>query len=152
MTTDSSIIEEVAPNPQAEAFCHWSAENHIEGATEQLREAATNKLPHVILPSDNVTISNCAEDLFKLIGPSHQVFMRGGAVVTLVKRDDGMLALDILRPAAARSLFEKYARLFAWRTGQKGEQVLKPVICAHDLAEALLLSAEAAKYLPRVHI
>ena len=150
MTTNSSIVEEVANDSQAEAFCQWSAENQIEGATEQLREAAADKLPHVILPSDVVTISNTAEDLFKLIGPSHQVFMRGGAVVTLVKRDDGMLALDILRAAAARSLFEKYARLFAWRAGQKSERVLKPVTCAHDMAEAILLSQEAVKYLPRV--
>lgn len=150
MTEDSQMTEEAAIDAQVDAFNQWSVENDIQGATEQVREAAADKLPHVILPSDEVTISNSAEDLFKLIGPSHQVFGRGGAVVTLVKRDDGMLALDILRPAAARSLFEKYARLFAWRTGQKGELVLKPVTCAQDMAEALLLSAEAAKYLPRV--
>ena len=150
MTTNSSIAEDVVSDQQMEAFTKWSAENEIEGAAEQARETAAEKLPHVILPSDEVTISNCAEDLFKLIGPSHQVFMRGGAVVTLVKRDDGMLALDILRAAAARSLFEKYARLFAWRAGQKSERVLKPVTCAHDMAEALLLSQEAVKYLPRV--
>jgi len=150
MTTNNSTIEDVAPDEQVEAFTEWSAENEIEGAAEQVRETAAEKLPHVILPSDEVTISNCADDLFKLIGPSHQVFMRGGAVVTLVKRDDGMLALDILRAAAARSLFEKYARLFAWRAGQKSERVLKPVTCAHDMAEAILLSQEAVKYLPRV--
>jgi len=150
MTEDSQMTEEAAVDAQVDAFNQWSVENDIEGATEQVREAAAARLPHVILPSDEVTISNSAEDLFKLIGPRHQVFMRGGAAVTLVKRDDGMLALDILRPAAARSLFEKYARLFAWRTGQKGELVLKPVTCAHDMAEALLLSAEAANYLPRV--
>ncbi len=150
MPLDTSTIAEVAPDLQAEAFCQWSAENRIEGTTEQLREAVAAKLPHVVLPSGDVTISNTAEDLFKLIGPSHQVFLRGGAVVTLVQRDDGLLALDILRPAAARSLFEKHARLFAWRTGQKGELVLKPITCAHDMAEALLLSAEAANYLSRV--
>ena len=81
MTTNSPIIEEVAPDEQVEAFTQWSAENEIEGATEQLREDDASKLPHVILPSDNVTISNCAEDLFKLIGPSHRLFARGGAVV-----------------------------------------------------------------------
>jgi hypothetical protein len=151
MTANSpAIMGEVVPDKQVEAFTEWSVENRVDGAAEQLREEAAEKLPHVILPSDDVTISNCAEDLFKLIGPSHRLFARGGAVVTLVKRDDGMLALDILRPAAARSFFEKHARLFAWRTGQKGEPVLKPVTCAHDMAEALLLSQEAAKYLPRV--
>ena len=150
MTGNHSVVEEVEVDQQAEAFAQWSAENEIEGASEQLRDEAADKLPHVILPSDNITISNCAEDLFKLIGPTHRLFMRGGAVVSLIKRDDGMLALDILRAAAARSLFEKHARLFAWRAGQKGELVLKPVTRAHDMAEALLLSEEASKYLPRV--
>ena len=124
MTGNHSVVEAVEVDQQAEAFTQWSAENEIEGASEQLREEAADKLPHVILPSDNITISNCAEDLFKLIGPTHRLFMRGGAVVSLIKRDDGMLALDILRAAAARSLFEKHARLFAWRAGQKGELVL----------------------------
>ncbi|HLP78242.1 MAG TPA: hypothetical protein VK327_15155, partial [Candidatus Paceibacterota bacterium] len=150
MTNDCQMTEEAATDAQVDAFNQWSAENDIEGATERARAAAADKLPHVILPSDDVTISNSAEDLFKLIGPSHRVFVRGGAVVTLVKRDDGMLALDILRASAARSLFEKHARLFAWRAGQHGEAVLKPVTCAHDMAEALLLSEEATKYLPRV--
>jgi hypothetical protein len=150
MTTNESIREEAEFDAQVDGFNEWSVENQIEGATEQAREAAADKLPHVILPSDEVTISNSAEDLFKLIGPSHQVFLRGGAVVTLVKRDDGMLALDILRAAAARSMFEKHARLFAWRTSQKGELMLKPVNCPHDMAEAILMSAEAAKLLPRV--
>jgi len=59
MTTNNSTIEDVAPDEQVEAFTEWSAENEIEGAAEQVRETAAEKLPHVILPSDEVTISNC---------------------------------------------------------------------------------------------
>ena len=62
-----------------------------------------NGLPEIVLPGGGVTISECAEKLFGLIAPTKKLFMRGGAVVTLVTRDDGLLALEILRPAAARS-------------------------------------------------
>lgn len=134
----------VEADEQVAAFAAWSVENDIEGTVA----AAT--LPHVILPSGEVSISQCAGELFRLIGPAKRVFMRGGAVVALVKRDDGLLALEILRPAAARSLFEKFARLFAWRAGAKGELVLKPMTCPHDMADALLQSEEAGQLLPRV--
>jgi hypothetical protein len=109
-----------------------------------------NRLPQVILPSGNITISQCAEKLFGVIAPRKKLFTRGGAVVGLVTRDDGLLALEVQRPAAARSLFEKYAQLFAWRVGANGGLVLKPTICAQQMADALLQSEEAARLLPRV--
>ena len=65
-------------------------------------------------------------------------------------RDDGLLALEVLRPAAARSYFEKFARLLAWRAGADGGRVLKPVTCAQEMADALLQSEEAGALLPRV--
>jgi len=121
-----------------EDFQNWGKRNQADG------------LPQIILPSGAVTITECAEKLFGLIGPTKRLFMRGGAVVILVTRDDKLLALEILRPAAARSVFEKFGQLFAWRSGAKGEVVLKPVNCAHDMADALLQTREAARLLPRV--
>lgn len=123
---------------QIAEFEKWSGENQVNG------------LPDVVLPSGTVTISQCARDLFGLIGPTKRLFVRGGAIVSVCKRDDGLLALEVLRPAAARSLFEKFARLLAWRVGAKGEQVLKPVTCPQEMADALLESEEASEYLPRV--
>jgi hypothetical protein len=129
----------------------WGMAQHIEGAEDLLEEDSTKKeLPHLVLPSNDVTISECGEKLFGLIAPTRRLFVRGGAVMTLTTRDDGLLALEILRPAAARSCFEKHARLFAWRVGGKGEQVLKPVVCPQEMAEALLQSEEAGRLLPRV--
>ena len=61
-------------------FDDWAKENDAKG------------LPQIILPGGGVTISGCAEKLFGLIGPTKKLFMRGGAVVTLVTRDDGLLA------------------------------------------------------------
>jgi hypothetical protein len=113
-------------------------------------ENLANGLPQVILPGNGVTISACAEQLFSLIAPTKRLFVRGGAVMTLIKRDDGLLALDLLRPAAARSFFEKFGNLFAWRVGADGKAVLKPVTCPHETADALLQSEEAVKFLPRV--
>ena len=104
----------------------------------------------LVLPSGDVTITESATKLFTLIAPTKRLFMRGGAVVTLFKRDDGLLALEILRPSAARSMFEKFARLMAWRQGEGNEPVLKPVNCPQEMADALLNSEEAGRLLPRV--
>ena len=116
----------------------WAEQNEAAG------------LPTVVLPSGAVTITECATALYSLIAPTKRLFVRGGAVVNLITRDDGLLALDILRPAAARSYFEKFGRLFAWRAGAEGEQVLKPVNCPQEMADALLQSEEAGTLLPRV--
>jgi hypothetical protein len=124
-------------DPQIEAMQEWAEREGVS-------------LPAVELPSGNVTITDCAEKLFSLIAPRQQMFGRGGVVVVLIRRDDGLLQLEILRAAAARSAFEKYGRLFAWRSGAKGEPVLKPANCPHDMADALLQSEEAKRLLPRV--
>lgn len=121
------------------------------GDVEQWAEDnGANGLPLLVLPSGDVTITQCATNLFNLIAPTKRLFVRGGAVVILGKRDDGLLALEILRPAAARSSFEKFAKLVAWRKGEDNEAVLKPVTCPQEMADALLHSEEAAKLLPRV--
>lgn len=116
----------------------WAEKNEADG------------LPVIVLPSGGVTISECAEKLFGLIAPTKRLFMRGGVVVSLIRRDDGLMALEILRPAAARSFFEKYGQLFAWRAGAEGEPVLKPVTCPQDMADALMQSEEAHRLLFRV--
>lgn len=120
------------------------------GAVEQwAEENGATGVPMLILPGGDVTITHCATHLFNLIAPTKRLFVRGGAVVNLVERDDGLLALEILRPAAARSLFEKFAKLFAWRMSEHGQPVLKPVYCPQEMADALLQSEEA-RLLPRV--
>ena len=111
---------------------------------------SANELPVLVLPGGAVTITESAASLFRLMAPTKRVFVRGGAVVTLALRDDGLNELKILHPAAARSLFEKFARLFAWRKGGKNEDVLKPVNCPSETAEALLNTEEAFTILPRI--
>ncbi|MEI7436956.1 MAG: hypothetical protein WCL16_09160 [bacterium] len=126
------------------------SDGQIGDVTEWAKVNGADGLPVLILPSGAVTITECAANLFKLIAPTKRLFVRGGVVVGLVKRDDGLLALEILRPSAARSYFEKFARLVAWRIGEGNKLVLKPVTCPQEMADALLQSEEAAALLPRV--
>src|SRR5438045_3620218 len=74
-------------------------------------------LPIVVLPSGSVTISQCAAELFEIIGPTRTMFIRGGVVTTLEYDSSGQPVLKPLGAAAARSRFEKHARLFVWRSG-----------------------------------
>lgn len=124
--------------------------DQIADMAEWGKKQEANGLPLLVLPGGEVSITESAENLFKLIAPTKRMFVRGGVVVNLIKRDDGLLALEILRPSAARSFFEKFARLVAWRQGENNESVLKPVNCPQEMADALLHSEEALTVLPRV--
>lgn len=104
----------------------------------------------IILPSGTVTITDTAEELFRRIAPKRDLFMRGGVPTGLNVDQQGGLTLEPLRPSAARSRFEQYGRLVAWRVGEGNEPVLKPVTCPEDMARALLESDSARKHLPRI--
>lgn len=103
----------------------------------------------IILPGAGVTIKATAEELFKRIGPTKTMFIRGGAVVSIVE-NDGTSVLEVIEPAAARSRFESYATFFAYRSGRGNELVLKPTIIAQEMATALLESQEARTFLPTI--
>ena len=97
------------------------SDGQVADVAEWAKENGADGLPVLVLPSGTVTITECAANLFKLIAPTKRLFVRGGAVVSLVKRDDGLLALEILRPSAARSLFREIcpAGGLAERRGQQ---------------------------------
>src|SRR4051794_1636816 len=102
---------------------------------EDTTELATPR-DWIILPSGKVTIGECAETLFQRIAPTHRMFVRGGVVVTKVEGDEATPVLEPLRPSAARSFFEKFGKLFSWRSGGTLGMVLKPSICSKEMAEA----------------
>jgi hypothetical protein len=103
----------------------------------------------IILPSSGVTIKATAEELFRRIGRTKTLFIRGGAVMSIAEID-GARELEVLGPIAARSRFESYARFFAWRAGRDSEAVLKPAIIPQGTAAALLESEEARRFLPKI--
>ncbi len=107
-------------------------------------------LPHVILPSGDVTISQCAAQIFGLVAPTKSMFIRGGVVTIIDRNDRGEYVLEALRPSTARSRFEKHGRLFAWRIGYKGQPVLQPAICPEETARAIIESEEARDLLPKI--
>jgi hypothetical protein len=103
----------------------------------------------VILPGSGVPIKATAEELFKRIGRTETLFIRGGAVVSIAD-NKGTAKLNVLGPAAARSRFESYAKFLVYRTDGKGHSVLRPAIIPQDMAAALLESEEARKFLPTI--
>ncbi len=110
----------------------------------------SDKKPIVYLPSGDVQIIDTARQTFEIIGPRNELFYRGGTVMELCKNGNGDLNLSIIRPAAARTRFEKYCSFFAWRKGSGGGDVLAPRAIPHDIADALLQSLEAQELLPHV--
>lgn len=118
-----------------------------EMATEAGVAEAEDRL--IILPGGEVGFNESAEKLFRLIGPTQTLFNRGGAVVELVEKDH--LMLEVLRPERARSMFERYAKLYAWRVGANREQVLKPTVCPEQTAKGLLVTDAARTYLPTIN-
>lgn len=104
----------------------------------------------VILPGGDVTITECALDLFARIAPSHRIFRRGKVVVSLQKSMTGTLVLEPVRPSAARSLLEGHAKFVGWRVGRDSAKVLKPSILSEDTAHALLDCQAGTDLLPSI--
>lgn len=103
----------------------------------------------VILPSADITIKDTAEALFKRIGPTNTMFIRGGAVTCIVEHSDAP-SFEVVSAAAARSRFESYARLLVYRAGRDGQPGLKPAVIAQEMAAALLETEEARTFLPHI--
>lgn len=103
----------------------------------------------IILPGGEITITASASALFKRIAPMLTLFVRGGAVQRVVRRDD-MLVLKILAPVDARSEFERHTQIWAWRAGRGGEPVLKRTIIPLDMAAAILACDSACDLLPKI--
>lgn len=103
----------------------------------------------VILPGSGVTIKSTAAALFKRIAPTESLFIRGNAVMGIIE-NNGASAIEVISPAAARSRFESYATLLAYRSGRDGKPVLKPAVLAQEMATALLESEEARTFLPTI--
>lgn len=104
----------------------------------------------IVLPGGSVTISEAATNLFRRIAPRHEIFTRGKVVVSLQRSATSTLILEPVRPSGARSLFEGYAQFLAWRTGKRGESVLKPSTVAEDTARAFLDCQVATNHLPSI--
>lgn len=106
----------------------------------------------IILPSGDVSITGCANEVFQRIGPTQTLFERGGTTVEIVEDNDGVSTLSIVTPSAFRSRLENYGPLLAWRSGENRQPVLKPSLCPEETARALLDTTAVRKYLPRISL
>ena len=104
----------------------------------------------IILPSGDVTISECAEDLFTRIANVGDMYQRGGTIMEVLPDGHGKLHLKVITPTAFRSRIEKYGRTVAWRSGANNDRVLKPTVCPEDAARALMASEAAQRLLPPI--
>src|SRR5258708_699342 len=80
-------------------------EGVIDGETAEQIEKAQK--PTVIVPGGETSISQSASELYGHIGPKKKLFLRDGNVCQLIE-SDGILKLELLKPAAACSLFEEH--------------------------------------------
>lgn len=165
--TDAAETSTTAPVDdacQAQDDAQHIADNLTDAELADLRQNSSiapqdarpdSKMPtgggNIILPSGSTRITDTANGIFKRAARTRTLFTRGGAVATVRPTDAGPLEIEIVRPAAARSLLEKYAKFWAWRAGAKGEPVLKSAILAEDMARALLESEQARKLLPPIN-
>jgi hypothetical protein len=99
------------------------------------------------------SITESAEKIFGVIGPTNTLFRRGGLMVEPGKDDLGNIALKEVKPAAFRSRLEGYGKLVgAWRAGGKTGAVLKKIPCPEETAKALMESLPSQNLLPKISV
>lgn len=145
----SQTVITTGPIDRAQVKANEQASYAKAVAEFQTNDAAATENA-IILPGNGVTITETAEKLFRRVAPTHTLFQRGGVVVELRADDHGVLNLDPVRPAAARSRLERYGTFFAWRAGRGGDLVLKPTCLQEDMARAFLESEPAYDQLPAI--
>jgi hypothetical protein len=107
--------------------------------------------PQIVLPSGGVQIRRSAEQIFKLIAPTHTLFNKGGHVVELCADKNGNPFLAPIKADEFRTRVEHHGRLMAWRVTKDGGAELKPAKLAVDDARAMLVSLEI-KELPPISL
>lgn len=105
--------------------------------------------PQVIIPKGHVTISESAEQLFGVIGPTNQLFYRDDGVVELIE-SNGVYSLRPLDPVRAQSQFEKFVTFMEQKT-INGLRVPYQTKISRAIAEEYLKSDECRRLLPRIH-
>lgn len=103
----------------------------------------------IVLPSHDVSITDCAEKLFPLMAGSESLFTRNGTVTEVVSLK-GEMNLQKVSSHSFRSRIEEHGNCMSWRKGDKGGMVLKPTTPSDDIAKALL-GARAVQHLPPIN-
>jgi hypothetical protein len=121
------------------------------GAGNHQHAGQNGELPKLILPSDEVSFEQCANECFSKLAKTRKFFIRGRTVVELV-RSDSRNILEEVESAAFRSRLEKHFTLMKYRKLPDGSSALKASRCSSDSALALLKTEAALRELPQIRI
>jgi len=121
-----------------------------EFLTSQGREPAAvpEPKPTVLVPGGRISNTESAKSLFEAIAPKKELFYRGGAVVELVNEGNGY-SIEVLKPVAAQSRFEKYVEFF--KPGKTPTDPATRTTISKAQAEVYLNSEECRKLLPKMN-
>ena len=104
--------------------------------------------PCVLLPNGDQSISATSSKLGELLAKTERFFVRGGAVVKLVKAPDGLPQLDPVEPAALASDFEGVAALR--KKDDKDNEIA--TICSEQTAKLIAKSAPFRDAMLPIHV
>ena len=104
----------------------------------------------LILPSANVSFTDCANVVFPNLAKTGKYFVRDRTVVELVSSVSGYRLVE-LEAAAFRSRLEHYFEIKKWVV-VRGKLALTPTQCSADTALALLKTEAAITTLPTIRI
>jgi hypothetical protein len=122
-----------------------NAEPELLPAGEQEPRVIVDGKPELILPSDQMYISECAEQCFPELAKTKRFFLQGSLIVELVERAEGLKLAEV-SVEGFRSRLENYFALRGYVT-HNGGRAFRSKVCSHDNAKALLTTEAALKYL-----
>jgi hypothetical protein len=131
---------------QTDKLTQFAVEKGIIASNDASKIHNASK-PHVVVPGGDVKISDSAKSLFSEIAKTKELYLRDGQVFQIAEHD-GILKLELLKPAAACSKFEDYVAFMKKTKGKEGP-TLVPTVLSTEQAEKYL-SAEAKKLLPEI--
>lgn len=116
--------------------------------SETAKQIEETQKPVVVIPGGEMSVSQSASNLYNAIAPTKQLYLRDGNVCQVVE-SDGIVKLELLKPAAACSRFEDFVRFAKRITSKSGGTTLTPEVISKDTAEKYL-AADARRALPEV--
>jgi hypothetical protein len=102
----------------------------------------------LILPSDHMSFTECAEQCFQELARTRRFFRQGSVIVELVECSEGLKLVE-LTVEAFRSRLESHFTLRGVVIVNR-QEALRPKLCSQDNAKALLATEAALRYLPPI--
>jgi len=125
-----------------------AAPRHVPSADAP---AQTSDKPKVLLPGGSVPILEAAAKLGTLLAKTDLYYVRGGAVVTMDKDDQGFPILSPVKPAAMASIFESVAHLMTLAKVD-GQIVEVDTICSEQAAKMIMHAGTFLAALPPIRV